>query len=213
MTDIKFCGLRTQDDVLQAARLGARWAGFVHFAPSPRHIEPDHAAEFFRAAKGNLESVSVTVNADLALLEEIARSLAPDWIQLHGNETPEQVIAARGFARNGIIKALPVAEAADLEAAAAFDGVADMILFDARPPAGADRPGGWGEKYDYALLKQLNIDTPWLLSGGLTADNVRAAVAVSGAFAVDVSSGIERAPGDKSENRMKAFTDALTEQS
>ena len=209
MTDIKFCGLRTQNDVLQAARLGARWAGFVHFAPSPRHIEPDHAAEIFRAADGKLESVSVTVNADLALLEAICRSLAPDWLQLHGRETPEQVTAARRFARKGIIKALPVAEAADLEAAAAFDGVADMILFDAKPPADADRPGGWGEGYDYALLKQLNIDTPWLLSGGLSADNVRAAVEASGAMAVDVSSGIETAPGDKSAKKMQAFANAL----
>lgn len=209
MTGIKFCGLRTAEDVLAALRFGARWVGFVHFPPSPRHIEPADAAHVWGVGQGTVETVSVTVNADPALLEHIRATLAPDWIQLHGRETPEQVAAAKPFARKGVIKALPVADLADLDAASAYDGFADMILFDAKPPKGATRPGGWGATYDYALLKSLNINTPWLLSGGLDAANVRAAVEASGASAVDVSSGIESAPGKKSAGKMADFARAL----
>lgn len=211
MTDIKFCGLRTQGDVLGAVRLGARWVGFVHFPPSPRHIEPAAAARLWDVGRETVDIVSVTVDADMAQLEDIRASLAPDWIQLHGRETPEQVEAAKPFARKGVIKALPVADLADLDAASAYDGIADMILFDAKPPKGASRPGGWGAAYDYALLKSLNITTPWLLSGGLDAANVRAAVAASGARAVDVSSGIEAASGEKSAEKMMAFAKAVRE--
>ena len=210
MTDIKFCGLRTQGDVLDAVRLGARYVGFVHFPPSPRHIDPADAARLWSSGRETVDIVSVTVDADPALLEDIRATLAPDWIQLHGKETPEQVEAAKPFARNGVIKALPVAGLADLDAAHAYDGIADMILFDAKPPKGASRPGGWGATYDYALLKSLNITTPWLLSGGLDAANVRAAVAASGAGAVDVSSGIEDSPGVKSVEKMVDFAKALS---
>lgn len=209
MIDIKFCGLRTQGDVLAASRLGARWAGFVHFPPSPRHIAPAVAASAFLPAKNILEAVSVTVDADNALLDAIMAAFSPVWIQLHGQETPERAAAVRARTGCKIIKALPVADAADLDAANNFDGVADMILFDARPPKGASRPGGWGETYDYALLKSLNITPPWLLSGGLDAANVRAAIAASGASAVDVSSGIESAPGVKSAEKMDAFAAAM----
>lgn len=209
MTDIKFCGLRTQGDVLDAVRLGARWVGFVHFPPSPRHIEPATAARLWDVGRERVDIVSVTVDADMEQLQDIRATLAPDWIQLHGRETPEQVAAAKPFARKGVIKALPVADLADLDAASAYDGIADMILFDAKPPKGATRPGGWGSTYDYALLKSLNITTPWLLSGGLDAANVRAAVEASGASAVDVSSGIESAPGEKSAEKMADFARAL----
>lgn len=211
MTDIKFCGLRTQGDVLGAVRLGARWVGFVHFPPSPRHIEPAAAARLWEGGRETVDIVSVTVDADMEQLQDIRATLAPDWIQLHGRETPEQVEAAKSFARKGVIKALPVADLADLAAASAYDGIADMILFDAKPPKGASRPGGWGAAYDYALLKSLNITTPWLLSGGLDAANVRAAVEASGASAVDVSSGIEAAPGEKSAEKMMAFARAVRE--
>lgn len=209
MTDIKFCGLRTREDVFTAQRLGVRWAGFVHFAPSPRHIDPAAAADAFRPAMNKLEAVSVTVEAGNALLDEIMDVFAPDWIQLHGQETPARAAEIRERTGRKIIKALPVATAADLDAASAYDGIADMILFDAKPPKGATRPGGWGAAYDYALLKSLNITTPWLLSGGLDAANVRAAVEASGASAVDVSSGIEAAPGEKSAEKMAAFAKAL----
>jgi phosphoribosylanthranilate isomerase len=209
MTGIKFCGLRTPEDVSAALRSGARWAGFVHFENSPRHVAPAEAGPLFTPAVSSMESVSVTVDADDALLAEIQAAFAPDWIQLHGSETPERVAEVRRFARKGVIKAIPVAGKSDLAVAKAFETAADMILFDAKPPRDADRPGGWGEGYDYSLLKTLNISTPWLLSGGLTPDNVQAAVAASGATAVDVSSGIESAPGVKSAEKMAAFAKAL----
>jgi len=209
MTDIKFCGLRTSEAVRTAFELRARWAGFVHFPPSPRHIDPAEAAKLFAPVRGKLEIVSVTVDADDVLLTDIKAKLAPSWIQLHGSETPERVAEVRKLTGLKIIKALPVSDVADLAVANSYDGIADMLLFDAKPPKGASRPGGWGATYDYALLKSLNISTPWLLSGGLDAANVHSAMEASGAMAVDVSSGIETAPGVKSASKMKAFADAL----
>ena len=208
MTDIKFCGLKTGRDVAAAEQAGARWTGYVFFEKSPRHVSPSLAGELAHLAKTS-ETVAVTVNPDDDLLARIRDAMHPDWIQLHGSETPQRVVQARAYAKRGVIKALPVAEAADLDAAKAFDRIADMILFDAKPPKGADRPGGHGTGYDYALLKSLQISVPWLLSGGLDATNVCAAVAAAGAGAVDVSSGIESAPGVKDAAKMQAFAAAL----
>lgn len=207
MTDIKFCGLRTEEDVQTAVEFGARWIGLVHFEKSPRHV-PLAQMPPLLAASGRAQTVAVTVDAEDALLAELARA-GFDAIQLHGSETPSRLVEIRSFTGCTLIKALPVAEADDLAAASAFEGIADLILFDAKPPQGADRPGGWGETYDYALLKQLSLSTPWILSGGLTPDNVCAAVEASGALAVDVSSGIESAPGVKSAAGMRAFAKAL----
>jgi len=211
MTQIKFCGLKTGKDVTHAASLGAHWAGFVIFPPSPRHLEPSLAGELAHLATG-LETVAVTVDADDALLAQIRDAMAPDWIQLHGSETPQRVEHARSYAKQGIIKAIPVSDGSDLESAKAYDRIADMILFDAKPPKGATRPGGWGNSYDYSLLKQLKLNVPWLLSGGLDASNVASAIAASGAGAVDVSSGIESAPGIKDSAKMTAFASALGKQ-
>lgn len=208
MTEIKFCGLKTGRDVAAAKAAGARWTGYVVFAPSPRHVSPSLAGELAHLAAGT-QTVAVMVNPDDELLAQIRDAMRPDWIQLHGSESPQRVIQVRAYARQGVIKAIPVAEAADLEAARAYDRIADMLLFDAKAPKGADRPGGWGEGYDYALLKNLSVSVPWLLSGGLDPSNVAAAVAASGARAVDVSSGIESAPGIKDAARIQAFADAL----
>lgn len=208
MIDIKFCGLKTGQDVAAANAAGARYTGFVIFPKSPRHVAPVLAGELAHLAR-DTETVAVVVNPDDELLAQIRDAMAPDWIQLHGAETPRRVEQARAYAKQGIIKALPVAEAADLEAARAFDGIADMLLFDAKPPEKADRPGGWGHGYDYSLLKKLRISVPWLLSGGLTPTNVLAAVQASGASAVDVSSGIESAPGVKDDTLIRAFAEAL----
>lgn len=203
--DAKICGLTTPDAVAEAVSGGARWLGFVVFPPSPRHVDPRRAGDLAALGAGHAATVAVTVDADDALLAEIRRHMRPDWIQLHGTESPAQVRAAKNYARRGVIKALPVAEAADLDAAQAYNGAADMLLFDARPPAGASRPGGWGEGYDYGLLAGLDPGTPWILSGGLNPANVRAAIAASGASAVDVSSGVETAPGVKDKGLIKAF--------
>ena len=208
LADAKICGLKTPEMVDRALAGGARWIGFVVFPPSPRHIAPRAVAPL-AARAGAAETVAVTVNADDALLAAIRDGFAPDWIQLHGRETPERVVEAKAYARKGVWKALPVAEAADLDAVAAYEGAADALLFDAKPPPGADRPGGWGEGYDYGLLKKLETETRWLLSGGLDPTNVRDAVARSGARAVDVSSGVESAPGEKDGELISAFMAAL----
>ncbi|SDM38189.1 phosphoribosylanthranilate isomerase [Maricaulis salignorans] len=210
MTEIKFCGLKTGRDVAAAVQAGARWTGYVIFPASPRHVTPALAGELAHLAQGT-ETVAVMVDPDDALLAQIRDAMRPDWIQLHGSEDPRRVVQARAYARQGIIKSVPVADASDLEAARAYDRVADMLLFDAKPPRGASRPGGWGETYDYGLLKNLNLSVPWLLSGGLDASNVAAAVAASGAKAVDVSSGIESSPGIKDAARIQAFADALAQ--
>lgn len=208
MTEIKFCGLKTGRDVAAAVQAGARWTGYVIFPASPRHVSPALAGELAHLARGT-ETVAVMVNPDDDSLAQIRDAMRPDWIQLHGQESPQRVVQARAYARRGIIKAIAVGEAADLDAAAAYDRIADMLLFDAKPPMGSDRPGGWGEGYDYALLKNLDVSVPWLLSGGLDASNVATAIAAAGARAVDVSSGIESAPGIKDAARIQAFADAL----
>lgn len=205
--DAKICGLTTPDAVDTALAGGARWLGFVAFPPSPRHVEPADAAKLADRVRGKAEIVAVTVNADDALLADIRDTLKPDWIQLHGTEGPGRVRAAKAFAGKGVIKALPVREAADLDAANAFAEAADMLLFDAKPPKGASRPGGWGEAFDWTLLNGAAISRPWLLSGGLTPANVRAAVQASGAGAVDVSSGVESAPGVKDNALITRFLD------
>ena len=208
MTQIKFCGLKTGRDVEAAEAAGAAFTGFVIFEKSPRHVSPSLAGELAHLAK-NSQTVAVTVNPDDDLLARIRDAIHPDWIQLHGSESPQRVVQARAYAKRGVIKALPIADASDLDAAAAYDRIADMLLFDAKPPKGAERPGGHGVGYDYALLKSLQISVPWLLSGGLDATNVAAAVSLAGAQAVDVSSGIESAPGVKDAAKIAAFASAL----
>jgi phosphoribosylanthranilate isomerase len=211
MTEIKFCGLRTGPDVAAAVQAGARWTGFVLFPPSPRHLDPQGAGELAHLAHGT-ETVAVTVDASDELLEQIRDAMKPDWIQVHGDETPERVLHIRQYAKRGVWKALPVSDVTDLALAKDYEGVADRILFDSRAAPGASRPGGWGQGYDYSILQNLQISVPWVLSGGLSASNVAQAVAASGATAVDVSSGIETAPGVKSVALMSDFAAALMTQ-
>jgi phosphoribosylanthranilate isomerase len=208
MTQIKFCGLKTGNDVRTAVEAGVAWTGFVIFPPSPRHVSPSLAGELAHLA-GGTETVAVMVDPDNVLLEQVRDGMQPDWIQLHGSEDAERIVQIRAYAKQGVWKSVPVAEASDVEAAKAFDGVADMLVFDAKPPAGASRPGGWGASYDYSLLKNLQLRSRWLLSGGLDADTVANAVTASGARGVDVSSGIESAPGIKDAAKMKSFAAAL----
>lgn len=210
MTEIKFCGLRTGPDIAAARDAGARWVGLVLFPPSPRHVDLQSAGELAALSQG-LETVAVTVDADDELLRQIRDAVSPDWIQVHGEESPERIVQTRQYAKRGVWKSIPVADAADLDRVPQFEGVADRIVFDAKPPAGASRPGGWGTGYDYGLLKNLQLSVPWLLSGGLDPTNVSAAVAASGATGVDVSSGIESGVGVKDHDRMKAFAAALKE--
>ena len=206
----KICGLSTPPGVQAAVEGGAGYVGFVVFAPSPRHVEPDRAGELARVARAaGVKVVAVTVDASDVLLDAIAGALRPDLIQLHGAETPERAAAVRARTGAQVVRALRVGEAADLDAAAAFEPVVDQLMFDARPPQGSALPGGNGAAFDWTMLKGRRFSRPWFLAGGLDADNVADAVAGSGASQVDVSSGVESAPGVKDPALIRAFLQAV----
>lgn len=201
---IKICGIKTFDMLDVAIAAGADMIGFMHFARSPRHVPIDMLAELISAARGQVESCVVLVNPDNSSVAEVA-ALGPDWIQLHGPETPHRVEAIRAEAGVEIMKALPIGTAEDVAQVAGFVEVADRILLDAKPPKGADRPGGLGESFDWSLLKALDPSVPFMLSGGLTPDNVAEALRTVSPFGIDVSSGVERAPGEKDKRLIEAF--------
>lgn len=196
MAEAKICGITTPEALDAAIAGGARFVGFVVYPKSPRHLSRDRLAALAERARGRVETVVVTVNADEELLAGVAAYARPDWIQLHGAESPGQTAQARQYARAGLIKALGVARAEDLAQAAAYEPAADMLLFDAKPPPGG-LPGGNALAFDWGVLAGRRFARPWLLSGGLTPGNVLEAIAASGAALVDVSSGVEAAPGLK----------------
>ncbi len=201
---IKICGIKTYDLLDATIAAGADMVGFMHFQRSPRHVSIEDLAGLISAARGRIESCVVLVNPDNSCVAEVA-ALGPDWIQLHGPETPHRVEAIRAEAGVEIMKALPIGTAEDLANIAAFDAVADRILLDAKPPKGADRPGGLGTSFDWSLLEALDPSLPFMLSGGLTPDNVAEAIKTVKPFGVDVSSGVETAPGVKSKKLIEAF--------
>lgn len=209
-THAKICGLTTPDTVDAAARAGARWIGFNHVGRSPRFITPALARPLaVRALAQGVASVSVVTDPDDAQIDQVLAELAPDYIQLHGAETPQRArqIAARGVR---LIKALPVSTAEDIAAAADFAGIVDMVLFDARPPKDAPITGGLGHSFDWTLFARAPAPpVPWFLAGGLTPANVASAVAITGTAQVDVSSGVETAPGVKDRDLIAAFMAAL----
>jgi phosphoribosylanthranilate isomerase len=205
----KICGLSTGPTVQAALSGGASFLGFMFFPASPRRTDPATAARLAAPARGRAAIVAVTVDPDDALLETLARELSPDFIQLHGRETPSRVAEIRRRFSRGVIKALPVAEAGDLAAARDYQGVADHLMFDAKAPPGAAAPGGLGAPFDWALLKGQAFDRPWFLAGGLDPWNVAEAVTLSGARMVDVSSGVERGAGLKDPALIEAFLEAV----
>lgn len=209
MTRAKICGLTTPETLDAALTGGAAFVGAVVFPKSPRHIAPLHAATLFERARNRAGIVAVTVDADDALLTEIALILKPDLIQLHGAETPERAAQVRALTGAGIIRALSVQTAADIEAAALWEPVVNHLMFDAKPPEGSALPGGVGVSFDWALLAGRSFRAPWFLAGGLDPANVGAAVRISGAPLVDVSSGVESAPGVKDPARIAAFLDVV----
>ncbi|HZV85369.1 MAG TPA: phosphoribosylanthranilate isomerase [Brevundimonas sp.] len=209
MTSVKICGLTTPETLDAALAGGAGFVGAVVFSKSPRHLDLLRGSALFERARGRAKVVAVTVDANDALLTEIALILKPDLIQLHGYETPEQAERVRLLTRAGIIKALPIRTAADVARAAAWEPVADYLMFDAKPPEGSDLPGGVGARFDWSLMAGQALTRPWFLAGGLDPDNVNEAIRISGAPAVDVSSGVESAPGVKDPARIMAFLDAV----
>ena len=205
---IKICGLSETTSLDAALDAGADMVGFVFFAPSPRHVRLDAARALGARVAGRARKVALTVDADDATLAAIVDALRPDLLQLHGSETPERVRAVRETFRLPVIRALAIAGPGDLARVAAFDGVADHLLFDARPPQGANRPGGNGEAFDWTLLRCVTTRRPWLLAGGLTSETVGRALRETAAPGFDVSSGVESAPGVKDVAKIARFVAA-----
>jgi len=202
---VKICGLSTRDTLEAALQAGADMAGFVFFPASPRHLGFETARELGRQAQGRAAKVALAVDPDDALLAGIIDALQPDLLQLHGGETPERVREIKQKFQLPVMKAIAVATAADLAALPGYAAVADRILFDARPPKGATRPGGLGAVFDWQLLRGLDLQLPFMVSGGVNAGNVAEALRVTRAGGVDVSSGVESAPGVKDPEMIRAF--------
>ncbi|MCS6762000.1 MAG: phosphoribosylanthranilate isomerase [Candidatus Devosia symbiotica] len=201
---IKICGIKTPDILETAIAAGADIVGFMHFARSPCHSSVEVIADLVSQARGRVQTCVVLVNPDNSCVAEFA-ALGPDWIQLHGPETPCRVAAIRSEAGVEIMKAMPISSAEDVAQVTTFAEVADSILLDARPPKGADRPGRLGDTFDWALLKVLDPSIPFMLSGGLTSTTVADAIKIVRPFGVDVSSGVESAPGVKDKRLIEAF--------
>lgn len=210
MTDIrvKICGLRTEADVRAVAAAGAAYAGFVFFPKSPRHVTVEQAQALALAAPVGLAKVALTVDADDATLDAIVAAVPLDMLQLHGHETPDRVAAVRARYGLPVMKAVGVADEGDLAAVFDHSLAADQILIDAKPPKGAALPGGNGLSFDWRLVAQRRWLRPWMLAGGLTPDNVAEAIRLTNARQVDVSSGVESAPGVKDAARIAAFVAA-----
>ncbi len=209
MASAKICGLRTGEAVDAALAGGASHIGFMFFSASPRDIAPEAAAALARPARGKTRIVAVVVDPDDDLLDRLTRIVQPDDIQLHGRESPARVkeISARTDA--GLIKVLPVSDAGDIDRARDYESVADGLMFEGKPPAGAARPGGLGAAFDWSLLAGRRFERPWFLAGGLDPWNVGEAIALSGAPMVDVSSGVERGAGLKDPALIEAFLAAV----
>ena len=210
MTLVKICGLKEPEHANVAMEAGADFLGCVFFEPSPRNVSAAQAAEVFdMIGDSAVRSVGLFVNPDDAFLNKILHLVRLDIIQLHGQESPERVEEVRQTYGLPVMKAMPIETKADVESAKIYDGIADYLLFDAKPPKDATRPGGNALAFDWTLLSGTNWSVPWMLAGGLTVENVKDAVKQSGARAVDVSSGVEIEKGVKSPEMIQAFIDAV----
>jgi len=202
---VKICGLKTPEALDVALDSGADLVGFVFFEPSPRNLGYEAARALGQRVKGRAGKVALTVDAADEMLSEIVEALRPDMLQLHGTETPERVVAIRTRFGLPVMKALPISERADLSPIHLYAKVANQIIFDARPPKEATRPGGLGTPFNWRLLENVDPGVPFMLSGGLDVGNVADALAITRAPGVDVSSGVERSPGEKDPDKIRAF--------
>jgi len=202
---VKVCGLSTHETLDAALEAGADMVGFVFFPPSPRHLSLETARDLGGRVKRRAVKVALTVDADDATLGNIVETLRPDILQLPGKETMARLCDVKQAFGLPVMKAMAVETAADLATVPGYASVADRILFDARPPKGATRPGGLGAVFDWHVLENLDFNLPFMVSGGLTADNVADAIRITRAGGVDVSSGVERAPGIKDVEMIRAF--------
>ena len=208
-TIVKICGLSSAETLEAALDSGADMVGFVFFDPSPRNLTPDGARSLGTQVRGRAQKVALTVDAGDAKLDAVVDALAPDILQLHGKETPERVRAIRERFGLPVMKALGIASRADLAKSEAYAQAADTLLFDAKPAPEAVLPGGNGQAFDWSILTGFAADRPWMLSGGLDSANVGEALTATGALGVDVSSGVESAPGIKDPARIAGFIAAV----
>ncbi len=202
---IKICGLKTPEALDVALESGADLVGFVFFGPSPRNLGLEAARMLSQRVQGRAGKVALSVDATDKVLHDIVTALKPDMLQLHGTETPERVAAVRTRFGLPVMKALPISVRGDLSPTRLYAAVADRLLFDARAPQDARRPGGLGKPFDWTLLAGLNAGVPFMLSGGLDAGNVAEAIRITGVPGVDVSSGVESKPGEKDPDKIRAF--------
>ncbi|MEP9386985.1 phosphoribosylanthranilate isomerase [Mesorhizobium sp. KR9-304] len=207
--DIKICGLKTEEALAAALAGGASHVGFIFFPKSPRNIAANEAGRLRQAALGRAKAVAVTVDADDATLDAIVAAMAPDMLQLHGSETPGRVAAVKARYGLPVMKAFSIRDAADLAAIGPYRGVADLFLFDAKPPRGAELPGGNGVPFDWRVLAALDPGVDYMLSGGLNADNIGEALRLVSPAGIDISSGVESAPGVKDVALIEAFFRAV----
>ncbi|TPM28003.1 phosphoribosylanthranilate isomerase [Mesorhizobium sp. B2-3-5] len=207
--DIKICGLKTDQAMAAALAGGASHVGFIFFAKSPRYVEPAEAGRLREAARGKALAVAVTVDASDAFLDEIVKAMQPDMLQLHGSETPGRVAELKARHRLPVMKALPLSEAADLDRIKPLIGVADRFLFDAKPPRGSELPGGNGVAFDWRILAGLDAGVDYMLSGGLNAANIGDALRLANPPGIDISSGVESAPGVKDPGLIEQFFRAV----
>lgn len=207
-TRVKICGLSTPDTVAAAVEGGAAYVGFVFFPKSPRNISPELARDLAVEVPPGVAKVALVVDADDDLIDELCATVPVDMLQLHGHETPERVAEVRQRSGLPVMKAVGIADEADLAQIDTYAGVADQLLIDAKPPRAASRPGGNALAFDWRLIANRRWAGPWMLAGGLTPDNVAEAIALTGARQVDVSSGVERLPGEKDVDLIRAFIQA-----
>jgi phosphoribosylanthranilate isomerase len=202
---VKICGLSTRETLDVALAERADMVGFMFFPPSPRHLSLGQAEDLGRQVKGRAQKVAISVDAEDALFDNIIEALRPDLLQLHGKESVARVRDVKARFRLPVMKVMSVETQADLAGLAGYAAVADRILFDAKAPKDATRPGGLGATFDWRLLQGLDLKIPFMVSGGLNAGNLAEAVRVTGAGGVDTSSGVESAPGVKDPGKIRAF--------
>lgn len=206
---VKICGLTTPEAVAAAAEGGAAYVGFVFFPRSPRNIGIEQARELALEVRPGIAKVALTVDADDALIDSINSRVPLDMFQLHGHETPERVAEIRRLTGLPVMKVIGIADADDLAEIDRYSEVADQLLIETKPPKDASRPGGLGVPFDWRLIANRRWALPWMLAGGLTPENVGEAIALTGARQVDVSSGVESAPGVKDLTKIRAFLSAV----
>jgi len=202
---VKICGLKTKKALEAAIEAGADYAGFVFFGPSPRNVSLRQAARLARLAEGQIKTVALTVNASGAEISAIMSEVNPDFLQLHGDESLERIAAIRSLTKAAIIKAIKAGALKDVKSGRRYEAAADIVLFDAQGPRSSPIPGGNGRAFNWTWLTKASPRPNFMLSGGLNSDNLLEALATSGALAVDVSSGVETAPGVKSPARIREF--------